>query len=128
MLQILLSNHMEYFITIFIWLYNIGAAFIIMFLIIQILLISRKIDRDVLRARLFLNTEILNETWKYISISGASFAVNSVAGFVKFNLNLQMFHLWEVSEVIFLAAFIAMIYQWYQFVGGLIIKDVSGDE
>ena len=111
-------NQMDY-ITIFIWLYNIGAAFITLFLIIQILLMSRKVESNVIRARLFLNTDLLNETWKYISIAGASFAINAVAGFAKFNIGIQTYYLWEITEAIFFAAFIAMIYQWYQFIGGL---------
>ena len=114
-------NQMDY-ITIFIWLYNIGAAFITLFLIIQILLMSRKVESNVIRARLFLNTDLLNETWKYISIAGASFAINAVAGFAKFNIGVQTYYLWEISEAIFFAAFVAMIYQWYQFIGGLIVR------
>ena len=114
-------NQMDY-ITIFIWLYNIGAAFITLFLIIQILLMSRKVESNVIRARLFLNTDLLNETWKYISIAGASFAINAVAGFAKFNIGIQTYYLWEITEVIFFAAFVAMIYQWYQFIGGLIVR------
>ncbi|MDF1557031.1 MAG: hypothetical protein P1P80_02435 [ANME-2 cluster archaeon] len=112
-----------HFVSTFIWLYNIGAAFIILFLIIQILLISRKLDTDIIRARLFLNMDILGETWKYISIAGAAFAINAVTGFIRFNMDVNTYILWEITEVIFLAAFIAMIYQWYQFVGGLILKE-----
>ena len=119
-------NQMDY-ITIFIWLYNMGAAFITLFLIIQILLMSRKLKSDVIRARLFLNTELINETWKYISIAGASFAINAVAGFAKFNMGIQTYYLWEITEVIFFAAFIAMIYQWYQFIGGLIVRTEHAD-
>lgn len=110
------------FVTIFIWIYNMGAAFIILFLIFQILLISRKVDMDILRARLFLNMEIMNDTWTYISIAGAAFAVNAVTGFLKFNLDFQTYYLWELTEAVFLAAFVAMIYQWYRFVGGMLVK------
>jgi hypothetical protein len=115
------------YITIFIWLYNMGAAFITLFLIIQILLMSRKVKSDVIRARLFLNTELINETWKYISIAGASFGINAVAGFAKFSLGIQTYYLWEISEAIFFGAFIAMIYQWYQFIGGLIVRTEHAD-
>ncbi len=119
-------NQMDY-ITIFIWLYNIGAAFITLFLIIQILLMSRKVKSDIIRARLFLNTELINKTWTYISIAGAAFAINAMAGFAKFSLDIQTYYLWEISEAIFFAAFIAMIYQWYQFIGGLIVRTDSAD-
>ncbi|MCK4928199.1 MAG: hypothetical protein KAR76_00540 [Methanosarcinales archaeon] len=99
-----------------------------MFLIFQILLISRKLDTDMIRARLFLNMDILAETWKYISIAAASFAVNAIAGFLRFNANIKFYYVWEISEIIFLGAFIAMIYQWYQFVGGLMLRDKKGEQ
>ncbi len=105
------------YVTTFTWLYSIGVAFITLFLITQILLISRKVESDIVRARLFLNTELINDTWKYISIAGATFAINAVAGFAKFNMGMQTYYLWEITEAIFFAAFIAMIYQWYQFIG-----------
>ena len=107
------------YVTTFMWLYNIEAAFITLFLIIQILLISRKVESDIVRARLFLNMELINDTWKYISIAWALFAINAVAGFAKLNMGIQTYYLWEITEAIFFAAFIAMIYQWYQFIGGL---------
>lgn len=111
-------DQMDY-VTTFMWLYNIEADFITLFLIIQILHISRKVESDIVRARLFLNMELINDTWKYISIAGATFAINAVAGFAKFNMGMQTYYLWEITEAIFFAAFIAMIYQWYQFIGGL---------
>ena len=126
-LVFLLNLHMD-FVSLFIWLYNIGAAFIILFLIFQILLISRKLDTDIIRARLFLNMDIMNETWRYISIASAAFAVNAITGFLRFNVDKEVCYLWEISEIIFLAAFIAMIYQWYQFVGGMIIREKKVDE
>ena len=107
------------YVTTFMWLYNIEADFITLFLIIQILLISRKVESDVIRARLFLNMELINDTWKYISIAGPSFAIKAVAGFAKLNMGIQTYYLWEITEAIFFAAFIAMIYQCYQFIGGL---------
>ena len=110
------------YVTTFVWLYNIGAAFIILFLILQIMLMSRKLDAGVMRARLFLNMDVLNDTWKYISIAGASFAINAFAGFLKFNMDINTYYLWEISEIIFLGAFVAMIYQWYNFIDGLSVE------
>lgn len=120
-----MNIHQMDYITIFLWLYNIGAAFITLFLIIQILFMSHKVQSNVIRARLFLNTDLLNDTWKYISIAGASFAINTLVGFVKFNMGIQTYYLWEITEVIFFAAFVVMIYQWYQFMSGLIVKENS---
>ncbi|MBW6471190.1 MAG: hypothetical protein K0A90_08225 [Methanosarcinaceae archaeon] len=107
------------YVTTFIWLYNIGAAFIILFLILQIMFMSRKLDVGVIRARLFLNTDVLNETWIHISIAGVAFAINAFAGFLKFNTDINTYYIWEISEIIFLGAFVAMLYQWYHFINGL---------
>ena len=111
------------YITIFIWLYNIGAAFIILFLILQLLLLYRKVDVDIIRARLFLKMDVLSETWKYISIAGAAFAINALTGFLKYNTEINTYYLWELTEAIFLGAFIAMIYQWYIFIDKLVLKE-----
>ncbi|KAF5420006.1 MAG: hypothetical protein C5S44_09570 [Candidatus Methanocomedens sp.] len=32
-------------------------------------------------------------------------------------MGMQTYYLREITEAIFFAAFIAMIYQWYQFIG-----------
>lgn len=50
------------FIETFIEIYNAGAAFIIIFLIGQILFMMRKVDKDLLKARLFLNESIMQRT------------------------------------------------------------------
>jgi hypothetical protein len=42
----------------------------------------RKVDRDLLKARLFLNEEVMQRTWIYISVAGAAFALNTLVKFV----------------------------------------------
>jgi hypothetical protein len=112
------------FIETFIEIYNAGAAFIIIFLIGQILFMMRKVDKDLLKARLFLNEEIMQRTWIYISVAGAAFALNTLVKFViRFTISgeaLETFYLVEFTQLIFLISFILAVYNWYIFIGSFV--------
>lgn len=114
------------FIETFIEIYNAGAAFIIIFLIGQILFMMRKVDKDLLKARLFLNESIMQRTWIYISVAGASFALNTLIKFIirlRFRTTgevLSPFYLVEFTQLIFLVAFILAVYNWYIFIGSFV--------
>lgn len=108
------------FIEVFIEIYNAGAAFIIIFLIGQIIFMMRKIDKDVLKARVFLNDEIMQNTWTYISIAGAAFAFNTLIAFMKLLMGIETFTiyvLYGLTQIIFVLAFILAVYNWYVFIG-----------
>jgi hypothetical protein len=112
------------FIEAFIEIYNAIAALLIIFFIGQILLLMSKVDKDVLKARLFLNEAVMQKTWVYISIAGASFALNAL---IKFVIRLsdtgeipQMNFLVESSQFIFLLSFILAVYNWYVFVSSFV--------
>jgi hypothetical protein len=112
------------FIETFIEIYNAGAAFIIIFLIGQILFMMRKVDKDLLKARLFLNEEIMQRTWIYISVAGAAFALNTLVKFViRFTASgdvIETFYLVEFTQLIFLVSFILAVYNWYIFIGSFV--------
>lgn len=112
------------FIETFIEIYNAGAAFIIIFLIGQIIFMMRKVDKELLKARLFLNESIMQRTWIYISVAGASFALNTLIKFiVRFTTTgevLSPFYLVEFTQLLFLIAFILAVYNWYIFIGSFV--------
>lgn len=112
------------FLETFMEIYNAGAAFIIIFLIGQILFMMRKVDKDLLKARLFLNDVVLQRTWMYISIAGASFALNTLIKFtVWFTTTghfLKTFYIIEITQIIFLISFILAVYNWYMFIGSFV--------
>jgi len=112
------------YIKMFIEIYNVGAAFIIIFLILQILLILRRVDRDLLKARVFLNEEVLQRTWLFISIAGASYAIHSLGNFVSLLLDTTGYYFFAVTQLIFLAAFISAVYNWYVFIDGIKNKKI----
>lgn len=101
-------------------IYNTGAAFILIFLIGQIIIMMHRVDKDLLKARLFLNDVVLQRTWIYISVSGASFALNTVVKFaVRFTSTgavLENLYLIELTQLIFLLAFVFAVYNWYRFI------------
>ncbi|MDY6930375.1 MAG: hypothetical protein SVJ22_00460 [Halobacteriota archaeon] len=109
------------FIIIFFEIYNIGATFIIVFLLGQILLMARSTDERLLKARLFLSEKSIHDTWRYMSIAGASLAVHVLSSFL---VNLELYEsefisgfLFGISEIFFLTAFILVLYQWFRLLG-----------
>jgi len=112
------------FVDIFMVIYNAGAAFILIFMIGQILFMMRKVDKDLLKARIFLNDEILHKTWIYISIAGASFALNNVINFViMFTPRgefLSVYKMPDLTQIVFIVAFILAVYNWYGFIGSFV--------
>ena len=109
------------YIEVFIEIYNVIAALIIIFLIGQILFMMRKVDKDLFKARLFLNETVLHQTWMYISIAGASFALHSFIKLITIITQkgeiLKMLYTIELTQVIFLISFVLAVYNWYVFVG-----------
>ncbi|MCZ7397034.1 MAG: hypothetical protein O8C59_00775 [Candidatus Methanoperedens sp.] len=116
------------FIETFVEIYNAGAAFIIIFLIGQILFMMRKVDKDLLKARLFLNETVMQRTWIYISVAGAAFAINTLIKFVvRFAYAgetttriINDFYFVEFTQFIFLISFILAVYNWYIFIGSFV--------
>lgn len=114
------------FIGTFMVIYNAGAAFVLIFMIGQILIMMHKVDKELFRARLFLNNSIIHKTWVYISIAGASFAINNV---FKFIINftsegyaLDAYHMADFAQLVFLISFILAVQNWYAFIGSFTAK------
>lgn len=109
------------FIETFLDAFNAGFAFILIILIGQIVLTMRKVDRELLKARLFLNDAVMQRTWMFISVSGAAFALNALIKFItRFadsGNNPNINYLGDLTQLIFLLSFIFAVYNWYIFVG-----------
>ncbi len=110
-------DYMETFIEVFI----ACASLLIIFLISSILFMMQKVDRGLIKARLFLNNDIMEQTWIYISIAGASFALNALmtflARFMAWEEMLGSYYIVEITRSVFLIAFILAIWKWYEFIG-----------
>ena len=114
---------MDGFIGTFIELYNMGAAFILIFMIGQILIMLRNVDKEMLKAMIFLREDILEKTWMFIAIAGASFALNAMTNFIETTLLINTYFLNEATQIIFIIAFILAVYQWYSFISNLSKKE-----
>jgi hypothetical protein len=114
------------FIGTFMVIYNAGAAFVLIFMIGQILIMMHKVDKELFRARLFLNNSIIHKTWVYISIAGASFAINNVFKFIinftSEGYSLDAYHMADLAQLVFLISFILAVQNWYAFIGSFTAK------
>jgi len=118
--------HNASWVELFIEIYNMGAAFIIVFLIMQIMIMLRNVDSKLLNARLFLKGDLWNKTWLYISIAGAAFALHSVIGILRIVMGFYIPFMYEITQILFTIAFIVMVYQWYVFIGTLKSSYLTG--
>ncbi len=112
------------YIEAFVEIYNLEASVILIFFCGLAVLRLRKLSRDILRARLFLNNAILEKTWMYISIGIAFLALNALIKFVsKFSAIGDIFNKYymvELTQVIFLTAFSLAVYNCYLFINSTV--------
>ncbi|MDO8728088.1 MAG: hypothetical protein Q7J35_18705 [Candidatus Methanoperedens sp.] len=117
------------FFVAFVELFNINASLMIMILCVHVIFRTNKLDRGFLKARLFLNTNVLQQMWISMSIAGAAFAINSLLKLVGVHLIIKDFiynyHLVEFSQMIFLVSFIYAVFIWYQFINKTNNKELS---
>ena len=104
---------------LFIEIYNMGAAVVMLFMISHILVMLRKVNKNLLKARVFLKEDVLNNTWLYVSIACAAFALHSIVGVLGVVAGIKIPLIYEVSQLIFIMSFIIMIYQWYVFIASI---------
>jgi len=120
------------FFEAFVELFNINASLIIIILCAHVLLKTSKQDRGLLKARLFLNSNVLQQMWISISIAGAAFGLNSLLKLVGVYLTIKdiiyNYYLVEFSQMIFLISFIYAVFIWYQFINKTNPNDLSSGE
>lgn len=102
------------FSKVFIEIFNAFSALILIIIIWQIIVKTSGVDRG-LYNDLFLDRELLEQTWIYISIAGAAFALNTLIKFRTWFGNIagdmfEMYHFADLTEIIFLTAYIMGAY------------------
>jgi hypothetical protein len=126
-----MAQELEFFKT-FVELFNVNAAFVIFFLCAHIILRMYQLDRGVLKARLFLNETVLHQVWTSISIAGTAFTLNVFLKLVGLNLSIknyiQEYYLIEMTQFIFVMAFVYAIINWNQFLAMPGREDFSQDK
>ncbi len=123
-----MAQELEFFKT-FLELFNVNAAFVIFFLCAHIILKMNKLDRSMVKARLFLNDTVLHQVWTSLSISGAAFTLNTMlklAGLYLPVINIiHEYYLLEMTQFIFVMAFFYAILNWNMFLAMPGQKDFS---
>jgi hypothetical protein len=117
------------FIEAFLEIYNVEASVFLIFFCGLAVLKLRKLSRDLLRCRLFLNNAILEKIWTYISIGIAFLALNALIKFMSMfsalGGTLNKYYMVELTQVIFLTAFSLAVYNCYLFISST-VKNSSG--
>ncbi len=112
------------FIETFVEIYNVEASIVLIFFCGLVVLKLRKLSRDLLRARLFLNNAILEKTWMYISIGLVFLALNALIKFMgRFSAIgdvLNNDYTIELTQIIFLTAFSLAVYSCYLFINSTV--------
>lgn len=125
-----MGQEFEFFKT-FVELFNINAAIVIFFLCAHIISKMYRQDRSMVKARLFLNDTVLQQVWTSISIAGAAFTLNTMLKLVGLYLPIKNiiyeYYLLEMTQLIFVIAFIFAIFSWYQFLASPGRKHFSFD-
>ncbi len=125
-----MGQELEFF-KIFLELFNINSAIVIFFLCAHIIFNMHKLDMCVVKARLFLNDTVLHQVWTSISIAGVAVTLNAMINLSGLYLPIENiiheYYLLEMTQFIFLMAFICAIFSWYQFLASPVRKYFSLD-
>lgn len=119
---------LEFFKT-FVDLFNVNAAIVIFFLCGHIFLKMNKLDSSVFKARLFLNDAVLHEVLTSILIAGTAFTLKALLELAGLYLPIKNiiheYYLLEMTQFIFVMAFVYAILNWNQFLAMPDRKDFS---
>ncbi|MCZ7357927.1 MAG: hypothetical protein O8C66_15905 [Candidatus Methanoperedens sp.] len=79
----------------------------------------KKMDKDVLKARVFLNKKFLTKNWTYVFLSGASMTVHQSIEFLSSLYHVADIRLESISEIfefITLVFIVVLAYEWYRII------------
>ncbi len=94
-------------------LYYVGVAIIVLFFTLYSSVNFRRTGKKILKARIFLNDDILSKTWAYGAVIGVSFAVHEILSSSMIACHPP--YLCEIMKLVFLTALLGLIYEWYDF-------------
>jgi hypothetical protein len=107
------------FIETFVEIYNFETAVPIIFFGLLIVFRIRNMDRDILKARMFLDNSIMKRFWFYLSTGMVFLAFNTLFGFMsRLSIMGDMIinhYIVLLTQIIYLTAFSLATYQCYLF-------------
>lgn len=108
------------FVEAFVEIFNVNASVGIILSCGMVLFKMNKLDRNLMRARLFLNEAIMQRIWLYFLIAGSSFSINLLLRFaLRFTAAKEinnLHYMVELTQIIFLITFLLAVYNWHIFI------------
>ncbi|MEE8402603.1 MAG: hypothetical protein V3R93_02505 [Candidatus Hydrothermarchaeaceae archaeon] len=92
-------------------LINLGLAIAVLFTGVGMLIASRRVNPEVLKAQLFLKENILRKIWVYSTIAGGLLVIHEIA--MVFERFSYVKGLSEISMTAFIAVYFLLTYNWY---------------
>ncbi len=98
---------------------SVLTALIGLFLVIKIFMVWNRVDRNVLKARVFLDNTFLVKNWIFVFLSGAFIVVRifvellELLGFILISTSSILFDLSGLAVIILL---VLLAYYWYRLV------------
>ncbi len=96
---------------------SIILSFLGLFFVARIWVKWNKIDKDVLKARVFLDKKFLAKNWLYVFLAGAALTVHQMIDFMKSSGYITGLRgLSELFEFMTLLFFVVLAYEWYKII------------
>jgi drug/metabolite transporter (DMT)-like permease len=94
--------------------YNAGIAMAILLLLGQITSMNKKIDKNILKARMFLDGEKINNILLYLALAGASLSIATLSSLINTLYNIKTTQITLLAQITFLITFLLAVYTWHR--------------
>ncbi len=98
---------------------SVILALIGLYFVIRILMKWKKIDKDTLKARVFLNKNFLEKNWLYVFFSGAFLTIHLSLEFLtssNYFISEWLEMLSKILEFMALVFLVILAYEWFKFI------------
>ncbi len=91
-----------------------------LFFVFRIWTVWKRVDREILKARVFLNRDFLEKNWTYVFLAGAFIAMRRVMQLLEllgFSMNSEwVTYLYDLMGIIVIVLLVMLAYHWYKLV------------
>ncbi len=102
----------------------VGASVIIalvgLFFVFKIWVVWKRVDKEVLKARVFLNRDFLEKNWIYVFLAGAFIAIRRVMQLLEllgFSVNIEwVTYLYDAMGIVVIVLLVMLAYHWYRLI------------
>ncbi len=91
-----------------------------LFFVLKIWTVWKRVDREVLKARVFLNSDFLEKNWTYVFLAGAFIAMRRVMQLLEllgFSVSIEwVTYLYDLMGIIVIVLLVMLAYHWYRLI------------